>query len=74
LAIKNGWTLHYDDWRVAVNCLAIDADWVLAVMTSYPGDLGLSYGSQLCADGDPADPRPGCRLTRRQLTDATGRW
>jgi len=50
LAMKNGWTLHYDDGEWRVNCLAIDADWVLAVMTRYPGDLGLSYGSQLCAE------------------------
>jgi hypothetical protein len=50
LAIKNGWTLHYDDGGWRVNCLAIDGEWVLAVMTQYPGGLGLSYGSQLCAE------------------------
>jgi hypothetical protein len=50
LAIKNGWTLHWDDDEWRVNCLAIDNEWVLAVMTRYPGELGLSYGSQLCAE------------------------
>ena len=49
LAIKNGWTLHYADYRWRVNCLAIDHDWVLAVMLVYPGGHGLGYGANLCA-------------------------
>ncbi len=47
LAIKNGWTWYGDSWRV--NCLAIDAAWVMAVMMTYPGQHGLSYGAQICA-------------------------
>ncbi len=49
LAIKNGWTLHVDDGKWHVNCLAIDSDWVLAVMLTYPGGRGLSYGASVCA-------------------------
>jgi hypothetical protein len=48
VAIKNGWTWHADGWRV--NCLAIHDDWVLAVMMTYSGQHGLSYGARLCAD------------------------
>ena len=51
LAIKNGWTLHEpgDEW--SVNCLAIDADWVLAVEVRYPPALGgLAHGARICAD------------------------
>ena len=49
LAMKNGWTLHYNDYRWRVNCLAIDHDWILAVMLVYPGRHGLGYGANLCA-------------------------
>ena len=49
LAMKNGWTLHYNDYRWRVNCLAIDHDWILAVMVVYPGRHGLGYGANLCA-------------------------
>ncbi len=49
LAVKNGWTLHYTDNNWRVNCLAIDADWVLAVMLVYPGGHELAYGANLCA-------------------------
>jgi hypothetical protein len=49
LAIKNGWTLHYGDYRWRVNCLSIDTDWVLAVMLVYPGGHGLGYGANVCA-------------------------
>jgi hypothetical protein len=49
VAIKNGWTLHYDDGIWRVNCLAIHPDWIIAVMTTYPGtDSDLSYGAALC--------------------------
>jgi hypothetical protein len=48
VAIKNGWTLHRDNtWNV--NCLAIHAGWILAVMTDYPGGRGLGYGAEICA-------------------------
>jgi hypothetical protein len=50
LAIKNGWTLHVDDGKWHVNCLAIDNDWVLAVMLTYPGGRGLGYGASACAN------------------------
>jgi hypothetical protein len=47
VAIKNGWTLHSGGtWHV--NCLGIHDDWVLAVMTYYPGSLGLAYGASVC--------------------------
>jgi len=49
LAMKNGWTLHYTDYRWRVNCLAIDHDWILAVMLVYPGRHGLGYGANICA-------------------------
>jgi hypothetical protein len=49
LAIKNGWTMHYSDNHWRVNCLAIDNDWVLAVMLVYPGGHGLGYGANLCS-------------------------
>jgi hypothetical protein len=49
LAIKNGWTLHVDDGKWHVNCLAIDSNWVMAVMLTYPGSRGLSYGASACA-------------------------
>jgi hypothetical protein len=50
VAIKNGWTLHYDDGLWRVNCLAIHPDWIIAVMTTYPGtDEDLAYGASLCA-------------------------
>jgi hypothetical protein len=48
LAIKNGWTMLYADGQWHVNCLAIDDDWVLAVLTRYPGQLGKQYGAGLC--------------------------
>ena len=47
VAIKNGWTLHSDrSWHV--NCLGIHDDWILAIMTIYPGEHGLDYGARLC--------------------------
>ena len=49
LAVKNGWTMHYADNHWRVNCLAIDTDWVLAVMLVYPGAHDLAYGADLCA-------------------------
>jgi hypothetical protein len=50
VAIKNGWTLHYDDGLWRVNCLAIHPDWIIAVMSTYPGtDSDLAYGATLCA-------------------------
>jgi hypothetical protein len=49
VAIKNGWTLHYDDGQWRVNCLAIHPEWVIAVMSVYPGtDADLPVGAQLC--------------------------
>jgi hypothetical protein len=51
VSIKNGWTLHYDDGLWRVNCLAIQTDWIIAVMTTYPGnDDDLAYGASLCAE------------------------
>jgi hypothetical protein len=47
-AIKNGWTLLYEDGKWHLNCLAIHPDWVLAVLTRYPGSLGKQYGARLC--------------------------
>jgi hypothetical protein len=50
VAIKNGWTLHYDDGLWRVNCLAIHPDWIIAVLNVYPGsDSDLGYGATLCA-------------------------
>jgi hypothetical protein len=48
VAIKNGWTLLYDEGEWRINCLAVHADWVLAVLTSYPAKLGKRYGADLC--------------------------
>lgn len=48
VAIKNGWTEHGDEWRV--NCLAIDDQFVLAVMVRYPAHHGLAYGANVCAE------------------------
>jgi hypothetical protein len=47
-AIKNGWTLVYGDGMWHLNCLAVHADWVLAVLTRYPAKLGKQYGATLC--------------------------
>jgi hypothetical protein len=47
-AIKNGWTLLYEDGKWHLNCLAIHPDWILAVLTRYPGSLGKQYGAGLC--------------------------
>ncbi|MCW2639865.1 MAG: hypothetical protein JWP76_2171 [Dactylosporangium sp.] len=47
-SIKNGWTLIYTDGLWHVNCLAVHDDFVLAVLTRYPGSLGLSYGAGVC--------------------------
>jgi hypothetical protein len=48
-AIKNGWLVDDDgDWHV--NCLAIVDGSVLAVLTRYPGDLGMAYGAGTCRD------------------------
>lgn len=49
-AIKNGWTLLYDDDQWHVNCLAIHPDWILAVLTRYPASLGKQYGAKVCAE------------------------
>ncbi len=48
-AIKNGWTLVDADGDWHVNCLAIQTDWILAVLTRYDGSYGLSYGANICA-------------------------
>jgi hypothetical protein len=48
VAIKNGWTLLYDDNNWHVNCLAIQSDWVLSVLTRYPAKLGKQYGADVC--------------------------
>ncbi|GAA1802514.1 hypothetical protein HC028_07430 [Planosporangium flavigriseum] len=47
-AIKNGWTLLYDDGNWHVNCLAVQSDWVLSVLTRYPAKLGKQYGADTC--------------------------
>ena len=47
--IKNGWLVD-DDGEWHVNCLAIVDGSVLAVLTRYPGDLGMSYGAGICRD------------------------
>jgi hypothetical protein len=48
VAIKNGWTLLFEDGDWHLNCLAIQSDWVLSVLTSYPGKLGKQYGADIC--------------------------
>jgi hypothetical protein len=48
VAIKNGWTLLYDDNNWHVSCLAIQSDWVLSVLTRYPAKLGKQYGADVC--------------------------
>ncbi|HEX6499393.1 MAG TPA: hypothetical protein VF054_10225 [Micromonosporaceae bacterium] len=48
VAIKNGWTLLWEDGNWHVTCLAIMDDWVLSVMTRYPSSLGLSHGVGIC--------------------------
>jgi hypothetical protein len=48
VAIKNGWLLRSEDGLYHIACLAIGKDWVLGVLTRYPGQLGLEYGQQLC--------------------------
>jgi hypothetical protein len=45
-SIKNGWTEVGSDWHV--NCLAIVDNYVLAVLTQYPVELGLQYGAGVC--------------------------
>jgi hypothetical protein len=48
VAIKNGWTLLFDDGNWHVNCLAVHSDWVLSVLTRYQGKLGKQYGADIC--------------------------
>jgi hypothetical protein len=48
VAIKNGWTLLFEDGNWHVNCLAVHSDWVLSVLTRYPGGMGKKYGAALC--------------------------
>lgn len=47
VAYMNGWTSYDTVWQV--NCLAIGATWVLAVVNRYPARLGLAYGAGVCA-------------------------
>lgn len=47
-SIKNGWTLLFDDGTWHVSCLAIHNDWILSVLTRYPGSLGLAHGAAVC--------------------------
>lgn len=50
VAMKNGWTLRNIDGMWHVNCLAVvERRWSLAVLTRYPGTLGLGHGAALCA-------------------------
>jgi hypothetical protein len=48
ISIKNGATLIHADGSWHVNCLAIHADWVLAVLMRYPGSHRLQYGADIC--------------------------
>jgi hypothetical protein len=50
LAIKNGWTPIWSDGTWHISCLAIAEDWILAVQTRYPVDLGLDHGAGICHD------------------------
>jgi hypothetical protein len=45
-SVKNGWTIVGDDWHL--DCLAIVDQYVLAVLTRYPSELGLQYGAGVC--------------------------
>jgi hypothetical protein len=45
-SIKNGWTIVGDDWHL--DCLAIVDQYVLAVLTRFPSELGLQYGAGIC--------------------------
>jgi hypothetical protein len=47
-SIKNGWTLIYADGMWHMNCLAIHQDWILAVLTRFPGSLGKQHGADVC--------------------------
>jgi len=58
VSIKNGWTMHFSDSRWHVNCLALHADWVLAVQTQIPAnnaalgqkdEVGLKKAAAVCA-------------------------
>jgi hypothetical protein len=46
-SIKNGWTAYDGVWHV--NCMAIQKDWVLAVMMRYAAGKGLAFGAGVCA-------------------------
>jgi hypothetical protein len=50
VAIKNGWLLRDEDGLWHVSCLAIGADWILAVLMRYPGPLGQRHGELVCRD------------------------
>ena len=45
-SIKNGWAAYQGVWRV--DCLAVQQDWVLAVMVRYPSGDGLGFGADVC--------------------------
>jgi hypothetical protein len=53
--IKNGWTMLQSDGQWHINCLAVHADWVLAVQMRLPNAkfkswlAGLQYGAGVCA-------------------------
>ena len=49
VAEKNGWTLHGGTgWNV--NCVVAWDDYVLSVLTRYPGDRSEQYGWGVCRD------------------------
>jgi hypothetical protein len=58
VSIKNGWTMHFNDNRWHVNCLALHPDWVLAVQIQIPSNnpqlgqkdsVGLAKAASICA-------------------------
>ncbi len=50
VAVKNGWMPHTTTGEWNVNCVAGWDDHVLAVLTRYPVERGLSYGADVCRD------------------------
>lgn len=49
VAIKNGWTRIGETGSWHVNCLAVNPDWVIAVMMQFPAEYELDYGAERCA-------------------------
>lgn len=50
VGFENGWSRSSSSGQMRVNCLAVADGWALAVLTRFPAERGLTYGSEACAE------------------------